>query len=558
MKYVACTLGFFALFAGCANSIEEVEPGGPIEASPELMTLGTSSGVLSATLTSPAARGRVTCAVADGAATTIEPMAELPLEVGGRRVVTREDGTFDVAGSFSTRVTVRAFYDGTIVNPVSPTWASAPLRIVDELGAARGETLTMGGAVNTKGKTPVVELNTLALAPRDCELWRVGRLVLRHFIAVRNAAPPSGELRIERQSDVHFTTPYTFYNHVVLATDYATETRDRARREDTLFHEFGHTVRHVADGPEDHWNWDNFRWFYARSHSGDEIFNTQYAFNEGWADYWAAARLPSRPRYASPHAPTFRDWNEHLIANRLLQLSEGSGVGDRMMVETLQSNPGTIHSLFDFESRLNAHLGRLPPPTPAACPPGFHDDGATCRQGGDVIAKPSYGRGVGSLPTQCGAGNEYDGGLCYPKCAPGYAGGGPVCWQVCPDGYNNDGAFCRRDGQIMSSDNSRCPGYDLCGLTFARGCSVCPTGFNNDGCTCRRDPDIFAKSSYGRGVGWVPNACAAGADYDGGLCYTPCASGYHGGGPVCWGSCPAGWIDDAALCRMPLNILVKY
>ena len=35
---------------------------------------------------------------------------------------------------------------------------------------------------------------------------------------------------------------------------------------------------------------------------------------------------------------------------------------------------------------------------PASCPPGFHDDGATCRLE-NIKAKPSYGRGVGVVPT---------------------------------------------------------------------------------------------------------------------------------------------------------------
>lgn len=110
----------------------------------------------------------------------------------------------------------------------------------------------------------------------------------------------------------------------------------------------------------------------------------------------------------------------------------------------------------------------------------------------------------------------------------------------------------------MSSDN-KCPWWDACGIAGARGCSTCPPGYANDGCTCRRDPDIFAKKSYGRGGGWVPNACSDGREYDAGLCYRQCGTaGFTGVGPVCWGTCPAGWNDDGATCRKPLNILVKY
>jgi len=111
---------------------------------------------------------------------------------------------------------------------------------------------------------------------------------------------------------------------------------------------------------------------------------------------------------------------------------------------------------------------------------------------------------------------QEDAALCYPWCAPGYQGVGPVCWQNCPDGYTDLGASCYRAGNIISSNNSACPGYDLCGVTFAKGCSVCPPGYNNDGCTCRIDPSFFFKNSYGRGVG-TPMQCAAGQESIGAL-----------------------------------------
>jgi hypothetical protein len=145
-----------------------------------------------------------------------------------------------------------------------------------------------------------------------------------------------------------------------------------------------------------------------------------------------------------------------------------------------------------------------------------------------------YGRGVGTIPTTCGDGHENQAGLCYPLCSAGYHGVGPVCWQTCPAGYSDDGLTCRKPGAIISADNSKCPWYDVCGLTFSKGCSTCPAGYHDDGCTCRIDPVIFGKASYGRGVGTLPG-CAVGQVEDAGLCYPPCISGYTGVGPLCWG-----------------------
>jgi hypothetical protein len=60
------------------------------------------------------------------------------------------------------------------------------------------------------------------------------------------------------------------------------------------------------------------------------------------------------------------------------------------------------------------------------CPPGFPDIGVSC-------TKPSYGRGVGKVPTACSDGKQNQGGLCYKPCEAGYKGIGPVCWaDACP------------------------------------------------------------------------------------------------------------------------------
>jgi len=37
--------------------------------------------------------------------------------------------------------------------------------------------------------------------------------------------------------------------------------------------------------------------------------------------------------------------------------------------------------------------------------------------------------------------------------------------------------------------------------------------------------------------------CAAGSEYDAGLCYPKCKSGYTGVGPLCWAEVPTGWVS---------------
>lgn len=71
------------------------------------------------------------------------------------------------------------------------------------------------------------------------------------------------------------------------------------------------------------------------------------------------------------------------------------------------------------------------------CPAGMVDIGVSCQ-------KQSYGRGVGE-GAFCSNDQEQDfqGGLCYPKCKPGTSGVGPLCWSGCPSDYPvNCGAAC--------------------------------------------------------------------------------------------------------------------
>lgn len=70
-----------------------------------------------------------------------------------------------------------------------------------------------------------------------------------------------------------------------------------------------------------------------------------------------------------------------------------------------------------------------------ACPQGWEDIGVSCK-------KPNYAREVLPL-TECPAGTERNGALCYPICKNDFAGNGPVCWQRCPSQQSWDcGAAC--------------------------------------------------------------------------------------------------------------------
>ncbi len=130
--------------------------------------------------------------------------------------------------------------------------------------------------------------------------------------------------------------------------------------------------------------------------------------------------------------------------------------------------------------------------------------------------KKSYGRGVGTIPTECGD-KDNQAGLCYKECKDDYKGVGPVCWERCKSGWDDHPASCYK--------------------------SVFKWKF---------------KKSYGRGVGTIPTGCDGGKENDAGLCYKECKDGYKGVGPVCWKSC-SGYtpVNCGAACGSSSKVCVE-
>lgn len=490
--------------------------------------------------------GRIVCQGGD-------PVPFISVAIDGQGATTDINGAFTISHPFSG-------VPGTVhmaFNASAQLGALAiPMQIMDDAHFARSERVDRAPTVT--GDT--ADFSDIDVPGTDCILWRRMFFALQRYTQIMGSAPPAGQLRIKRWAAVPLSVgaPHTYYDYIVAPTDMAVV------RPDTVFHEFGHSIAFVADGSKTHWDWDNTRFIYARTHGATTIANKGLAFIEGWADYWLGAHQGALAIADGSGLPSgFLDFNEDQISTRLMDMAQavplapGAAADTRhkFMVDLFINNPGVLHTLPQFEAAYCAALGAnnafcaAGAPTRAApsCPPGYTDDGLTCRKE-NILAKPSQGRGAGSVPNQCGPGKELDAGLCYPLCPAGMRGVGPVCWQICPPGYSDDGATCRRNGSIIGSNNSACPWYDKCGLVTARGCSVCPAGYNNDGCTCRRDPHIFGKSTHARGAGSVPSACSAGLQYDTGLCYTMCPPGFNGVGPVCWGTCPAGFADHGATC----------
>jgi hypothetical protein len=201
---------------------------------------------------------------------------------------------------------------------------------------------------------------------------------------------------------------------------------------------------------------------------------------------------------------------------------------------------------------------------------------------GDKCYKMSYGRGVGTIPTECPDGYERNGALCYPLCRDGYEGVGPVCWGTCDPGYMDQGWLCARPrdawalptrdrGGPSALPPPRCPdgteqlgalcyppcraGYHAWGLECVSS-TPCASGYRDDGLTCMRDVVTITRSLTARPRAGSPS-CASDEEFVAGMCYTKCRSGYTGVLTVCWENCRAGENDDGAFCSVPLHRIAK-
>jgi hypothetical protein len=165
--------------------------------------------------------------------------------------------------------------------------------------------------------------------------------------------PPLG---VELQADaITAGTPFTPGTSTLWPSGYSV---GGSPGDDTVTrHEFGHVIRHGFDGDLGHFLGDVVTFGYARNHEPCLHSNGGYAFNEGWAEFWAG------DNYGAPDCGRPGDMEtEGNVAAALTELMENCAGGKRKpLVETLQRNPGTIHSFSEFRDRLGCPFPKLFP-----------------------------------------------------------------------------------------------------------------------------------------------------------------------------------------------------
>jgi hypothetical protein len=222
--------------------------------------------------------------------------------------------------------------------------------------------------LRTQNNRPLADYGTQVVRGAECRLWRAFKAAADGYRRDTGGGHPAGAITVFENAPTA-GVPFSPYTDVFWPAGYPTikniGTTAQPVIRSVAQHEFAHTVRHALDGDRAHFLFDSARFWYARSHSGSSCRRTNhgFAFNEGWAEYWADEVRPT----PCPNNPT--DFSiERNVAFELKRLDiRCQGVDRGRMVAVLAQNPGRIHSMSDFSNALGCvtkpirRLGRRPP-----------------------------------------------------------------------------------------------------------------------------------------------------------------------------------------------------
>jgi len=181
-----------------------------------------------------------------------------------------------------------------------------------------------------------------------CGVWLAARAAYQEYVSLENQAPPAGHYDVEYWAAWPYMTPWTNLDTTHWPTGYETGAVNR--------HEFAHSVRHSFDGDQNHFNWDVTRFVYARSHSSCDDTNEGFAFNEGWAEFWA-----DTPQRCGNGSNMEQEGNVATALAALTKCKINSNSGETLalgripLLHVLRDWPEQIHSFAEFLDRLQLY-----------------------------------------------------------------------------------------------------------------------------------------------------------------------------------------------------------
>jgi hypothetical protein len=285
---------------------------------------------------------------------TVVPVAGARVELWGRLLwfgLKLGDTHTGADGSFGFGVGVSSNFDlyaKLVLNDDSGVRLSNWYSLFgDEWNTNTGTTRSHSGVVNLG--TWQISRDGGAGTPK-CAIWQGGHNAYRDYRQVIGSSPPYGTYSISADFPC-CGTPFTTLDTTRWPSGYQTglPSGDPDAGFSVSFHEFAHSVRHSFDGGFLHFLGDVASYGYAQNHDACNTTNPGFAFNEGWAEYWA------KTLQTCGDGTNFSQ--EGNVATALAGLER---CADRpTMVRILRDNPGAIHSYAEFGRRFFALVGPL-------------------------------------------------------------------------------------------------------------------------------------------------------------------------------------------------------
>lgn len=211
--------------------------------------------------------------------------------------------------------------------------------------------------LRSQNNRPEHNYGTQTVPGRQCKLWRAFQEAANDFAADTGTPNPAGPITVSSGAPTS-GVPFAPYTDVWWPSDYApyrgngmTSFSPYAGGKSVAKHEFAHTFRHFLDGNRAHFLGDSAYYWYLRSHSSTscEPTNIGFAFNEGWAEYWAD-EVQATP---CKNASDFRI--ERNVAFELKRLQQTCrNASRREMVDVLRRR--RVHALSEFATALGCVL----------------------------------------------------------------------------------------------------------------------------------------------------------------------------------------------------------
>ena len=158
---------------------------------------------------------------------------------------------------------------------------------------------------------------------------------------------PVSTLHIRTGAIIHGGTAYALVSTIKIPKSYRlSQITDQLAK-----HEIAHIARHSMDGKLGHFLYDAVRFWYARRHTCGTKSNNGYAFNEGWAEYWAN-------QCHGTYGSSMSDYRyEGNVAKALRRLKSVCSSSDSKFIAVLKYNRGSIHSFSSFNHKHKSRYG---------------------------------------------------------------------------------------------------------------------------------------------------------------------------------------------------------